>query len=128
MRLFDFWLQLVTLIIFVIVSPLIFANLSSTNEDLIWIWVIVVTSITSFVSLIVISILNFFVAPEKTYKIKGLLPLALSSFLAYHIGNGVDSDMEVPFLLGNLFLLIMLYIVYGLVFINRMKSRKNQEK
>ncbi len=90
MKIVDFWLQVLTLIVYIVVSPILFGMLYPTSGDvaLIWIWVVVVTGITSFVSIIIFSILNVFVLPEKTYKIKGLIPLALSSFLMYNLGAG----------------------------------------
>jgi len=90
MKIVDFWLQVLTLIIYIEVSPILFGMLYPTSGDvaLIWIWVVVVTGITSFVSIFIFSILNVFVLPEKTYKIKGLIPLALSSFLMYNLGAG----------------------------------------
>ncbi len=80
------------------------------------IWVVVVTGTTSFVSIIVFIILNVFVSPEKTYKIKGLIPLALSTFFMYNLGETSSDEMEHMFELGNSSLLVVLYIVYGRLF------------
>ena len=90
MKIVDFWLQVLTLIVYIVISPILFGMLYPTTGDvaLIWIWVVVVTGTTAFLSIIIFSILNVFVLPEKTYKIKGFIPLALSSFLMYNLRAG----------------------------------------
>ena len=90
------------------------------------IWVVVVTGTTSFVSIIVFIILNVFVSPEKTYKIKGLIPLALSSFLMYNLGETPNDEMELMFLLGNSGLLVVLYIAYGILFFRKIRSMRTK--
>ena len=129
MKIFDFWFQALILIAYVIISPFLFGILYPTTGDvaLIWIWVVVVTGIAATVSMIVSGILNVFVAPEKTYKIKGIIPLALSSFLMYNIGSRPNNEMEIMFLLGNIFLLVTLYSLYGIVYFKRIKSHKNEK-
>ena len=127
MRIVDFWLQVLTLIVYIVVSPILFGILYPTSGDvaLIWIWVVVVTGITSFVSIIVFSILNVFVSPEKTYKIKVLIPLALSTFFMYNLGETPNDKMELMFALGNSGLLVVLYIVYGILFFKKIRSHED---
>jgi len=129
MKIVDFWLQVLTLIVYIVVSPILFGMLYPTTGDvaLIWIWVVVVTGTTAFFSIIFSSILNVFVSPEKTYKIKGLIPLALSSFLMYNLGETPNDEMELMFLLGNSGLLVVLYIVYGILFFRKIRSHEDQK-
>lgn len=129
MKKFDFLLQSLTLLVYIVVSPFLFGILYPTTGDqaLIWIWVVVVTGMASISSLVIFVFLNVFVVPEKTYKIKGLVTIALSTILMYNLGNRPNSKMEMTFLFGNIFLLAVLYCINGIVFFNRIKSTKKDE-
>lgn len=130
MKKFDFLLQSLTLVVYIAVSPALFGILYPTTGDqaLIWIWVVGVTGMTSIAALVIFVFLNVFVVPEKTYKIKGLVTIALSTILMYNLGNRPNSKMEMTFLFGNIFLLAVLYCINGIVFFNRIKSTKKDEK
>jgi len=126
--LFDFCLQAITLLTYVIISPFLFDLFYPTTGDvsLIWIWVIVVTGITSIASLIIFVLLNIFVSPEKTYKFKGITPLLISLILMYNIGSYPNKNMEVSFLLENIILIVSLYFINGFMFFKRIKSNTNK--
>jgi len=129
MKLFDFWLQFFTLITYIVISPFVFGLLFPTTGDvlLIWIWVVVVAGITSILSMITFIILNVFVDPARTYKMKGLIPLGFSSILMYNIGSELSDEMEVNFIYGNIFLLVTVYVINGIVFFKKFKSPLNKK-
>ena len=124
MKRFDFYLQAVTLMLYVVLCPLLFGQLhgGSGDQRLIWMWVVLVTGISSLISLALFILLNFFVDFEKTYKYKVLLPLALSSFLMYNISSHLPVEKEIKFILANTLLLLVLYFANGIVISRKIRS------
>ena len=126
MKLYDAIAQFITLLVYVGISPFLFGVIYPTTGDvsMIWIWVVVVTGMTAGLSYVYLVMQNFFLPPERTYWAKGLVPLMLSSFLAFKLGEIQEEDIRTTFLIMNAFILVGLYFLYAQLFARKM--RKNQ--
>ncbi|MCB0853983.1 MAG: hypothetical protein KDD63_17280, partial [Bacteroidetes bacterium] len=60
--------------------------------------------------------------PEKTYLIKGFIPLIASSLLLFVSGKP-HQELLITFLLGNLGILILLYAFNAWVFYTNYRSK-----
>ncbi|MCB0838859.1 MAG: hypothetical protein KDD99_19435 [Bacteroidetes bacterium] len=126
MKKFDWGLQLITLFIYVMVSPFVFGyfypNPIYGDLGMVFIIVLLITIMASILSMIVFHLMNRSFPPEKTYLIKGFIPLIASSLLLFVSGKP-HQELLITFLLGNLGILILLYAFNAWVFYTNYRSK-----
>ncbi|MEZ4849989.1 MAG: hypothetical protein R3B93_15510 [Bacteroidia bacterium] len=88
MKKFDWGLQLITLFIYVMISPFVFGYFYPGplhgDSGMAFIIVLFITIMASVLSMIVFHLMNRFFSPEKTYLIKGFIPqLRLHCYYLY---------------------------------------------